>query len=279
VPPSLVEQVNVAIVEWQQGDVALEEKWFLHAADPKIPLTAAAKTLKGMDGPQYLSTGVEGLVIVTQTCDIIRDCNERSFLEVCPLVKVDQTVLNEIRLARRPNYVFIPGTAKLLLVADLDRTMTIEKGLICSWKRTAGCTTDAELREFATALARKRQRFAFPDDFNVFTNKLQSLLKEKHGKQSPQGEALRALNQIRIKAAPAWNAKNITLVFYFIMEENAKRTKVFEHYEKWMQLIPASSHFNNVEGVLVFLEDMKASDYVESDPLDLDNLSIAIPKT
>ena len=37
-------QINAALSAWQQGDVALKEPWFLHAAMPTRPLTIEADT-------------------------------------------------------------------------------------------------------------------------------------------------------------------------------------------------------------------------------------------
>ena len=73
--------------------------------------------------------------------------------------------VEEIRRLKRPAFAYVPITAGDHLVADLDRTMTIEKALVAGWARTPGWETDDELRDFASALARKRSRFAFPDDF------------------------------------------------------------------------------------------------------------------
>jgi hypothetical protein len=68
------------------------------------------------------------------------------------------------------------------LVADLDRTMTVEKAVVAKWPRTAGCRTDEDVRRFSMALARKRARLAFPDDFTACAQKLQTRLQEKHDK-------------------------------------------------------------------------------------------------
>jgi hypothetical protein len=197
-------------------------------------------------------------------------------MEVAPIVEVAEPVAHEIERGRRPMYAIIPTLRNLRLVADLDRTMTVEKAVVAKWTRTEGCRTDDDMRRFSWALARKRARCAFPDDFTEFATKLQSRLLEKHDRQSDEGRALRALREIRVRAAPSWDAPEVELTFWFIRKEDEMdfRGKGWESWlDVWLQLIPPSSRFRRVEGSVAALEDLTAKDYVESDSLDLDYLS------
>ena len=126
------------------------------------------------------------------------------------------------------------------------------------------------------ALARKRARFAFPDEFVRFVAKLQRRMSGKHDKDSDEGRALRALREIRVRAAPAWDAQEVDLVFWFIRNEDDPTfgNCGWDHYlDAWLKLIPADGRFKSVEGVVLTLDDLTARDYIESDPLDLDHLS------
>jgi hypothetical protein len=40
-----------------------------------------------------------------------------------------------------------------------------------------------------------------------------------------------------------------------------------------LKLAPESGRFTTIDGQVTTLEDLRASDYVDSDPLDLDHLS------
>ena len=125
-------------------------------------------------------------------------------------------------------------------------------------------------------MARKRTRFAFPDDFTLFASKLQSRLQDKHEKQSDEGEALRALREIRVRAAPSWDADPVDVMFWFIRKDDEpdfKGQSWDKFLESWLKLVPATGRFNSVNGVVTTLNDLTARDYVESDPLDLDYLS------
>jgi hypothetical protein len=139
--------------------------------------------------------------VLTQTCDIVRKSLDRPFIEVSPIVEVIKHHVHDIERGRRPLYAIISSLRKSRLVADLDRTMTVEKAVVAKWSRTPGCHTDDERRRFAQALARKRVRFAFPDDFTVFAERLTSRLVEKHDKQSDEGRELHSLREIRVHAA------------------------------------------------------------------------------
>lgn len=270
--------IDEVLTSWRQGDYVLGEHWFVHRFDPAFPATAEARTAAASPAPEpgIAETQVAGLIIVSQTCDVVRSCAERPYIEVCPLVEVDAAALRQIERGRRPRYGFVPLLADRKLVADLDRTMTVEKPVVATWERFAGWTTDTQARAFAASLARKRVRFAFPDDFTVLVRALESRLTEKHDKESDEGRSLRVLREIRVHAAPSWDDLAVTLTFWFVRPDEAvdfhgESWSTF--LEKWLRLVPEGGRFVSVQGQVTVLEDMTAADYVGSDPFDLDHLS------
>ncbi|WP_045441377.1 hypothetical protein [Picosynechococcus sp. NKBG042902] len=270
-----IREIDAVLQEWCQGDYVLGEYWFVQRCDPKRPLTKESEEA-ATEEINLAEVPIPGFVVITQTCDIVRSCKERPFIEVSPLFEVDPQRLLEIQKARRPQYTYIPGVAELNLVADLDRVMTVEKAVVAEWKRQQGCRDDEEIRALGQALARKRVRFAFPDDFVGFVSELQKRIKNKHNKSSNEGDALRALREIRVRASPSWNSPNIELMFWFIRDENQVDFQGLgwnQLLETWLQLIPKHGRFQDVNGSVVTMEDITAKDYLESDPLDLDHLS------
>lgn len=268
-------KVDEALRAWRQGDCVLDEQWFVFRISIEAPLTDAA-AIAAAEQSENAESEVFGLSVLTQTCDLVRGCEERPFVEVCPLVQVDGGKLHEIERGRRPNYAFIAGLSDRLLVADLDRVMTVEKAVVAGWERIPGCQNDEDARRLALALARKRARAAFPDDFVRFVSALTSRMASKHDKESDEGRALRALREIRIRAAPSWYAKEIRLTFWFIRNENEPtfEQQGWDYYlEEWLKRIQARDRFIEVDGVVQTLDDLTARDYVESDRLDLDHLS------
>lgn len=268
--------IDRTLQAWRQGDCTLEPQWFVHKIDPANPITAAASAA-AQQGVELAEHQVIGLVVVSQTCDIVRSCRERPYLEVCPLVRVNPEALQQIERGRRPAYAFLPQLADRQLVADLDRTMTVEKAMVMRWTRISGCTSDAEIRAFAQALARKRARFAFPDDFTLWLRRLQDRLVDKHDRNSPEGRALRALREIRVQATPSWEAAAVTSMFFFIRhgDDADFEGTAWQHFlDEWLKLVPARGRFT-AQGQISSLDELTASDYVHSDRLDLDHLSLA----
>jgi hypothetical protein len=274
---SWISEIDAALSEWSQGDCTIGDHWFVARFDPQRPLKPSSQDVAAADADADLAeSAVSGFVIVTQTCDLVRSCADRAFLEISPLVEVNAKRLEEVRRMERPNYAYIAGVADRFLVADLDRVMTVEKAVVAAWERIPGCQSDADIRLLAEALARKRSRFAFPDDFNRFAQKLQKRMQDKHEKTSPEGEALRALHEIRVSAASAWDADTVELIFWFIRAETDDRFKEKEWYEwldSWLKLLPATGRFSPVYGFVKSLEDMTAKEYTQSDRLDLDHRS------
>lgn len=269
-------RIDEALGAWRQGDCFLgDDVWFLFRSNADSPLTpeAAEAAREGLDAVESQECG---FMLASQTCDIVRTCSERPFVEVCPLIEVADPVLNETRRARRPAFAFVPGVEGHNLVADLDRVMTVEKSVVAAWTRSQGCRSDSEARQLAVALARKRARFAFPDDFVQLVAPFASHAQKKHGRNSPAGEALRGLREIRVHAAPSWDATQVALTFFFIPDEDAEplleATRIAA-LTRWLELLEPAGRFAPVDAMVTSLDDLTARDYVDSDPLDLDHLS------
>lgn len=269
------QQVDQQLGDWHQGDCVIGEQWFLFRTSVTRPLTTDG-AVAAEEGAENAEAEVLGFAVITQTCDLVRRCENRPFVEVCPLVEVNELMLHEIERGRRPNYAFIPGVADRRLVADLDRVMTVEKSVVAGWERVQGCLGDDDTRRLSLALARKRARTAFPDDFVAFVSPLMKRMSSKHDKGSDEGRALQALREIRVRAAPAWNADEVRLMFWFIRNEGEPtfETQSWDDLlEAWLKRVSKKDRFVDVEGVVMTLDDLTARDYVESDPLDLDHLS------
>ena len=276
--------IDEQIRQWRQGDVALDAGLeFIHLADlsrPHSPASieiATAKDESRIEGTEVIADGVEGVAVLTQTCDIVRSSEERPFIEVAPLVLFDDSTVEQIRRLQRPAFAYVPSVSPDGWVVDLDRVMTVEKAILANCKnRKQGCSTDAERREFARAIARKRLRFAFPDDFVQALEKFRRHLAKKHNRQTDVGSHLRALEEIRVRAAPSWDHEPVELTFWFIKNQDPSDVNPNwpEHADNWSNMIDTSGRFDVNFAVACGLEDITARDYVESDVLDLDSLSV-----
>ena len=70
------DHVDAALQAWRQGDCVLGEHWFIHRFDPAMPLTEASAAVSDQ-GVDLAESAVRGLVVLTQTCDIVRASRER----------------------------------------------------------------------------------------------------------------------------------------------------------------------------------------------------------
>lgn len=125
----LIHEVDTALKNWRQGDSVLGKHWFVYRFDPQRPLTSESDSIKHEE-TDLSATEVMGFVVITQTCDIVRSCKDRPFIEVVPLIRVDDDRLHEVQRCKRPQFAYISGVAQHNLVADLDRVMTLEKAVI-----------------------------------------------------------------------------------------------------------------------------------------------------
>ena len=278
--------IDQALQAWRQGDISLDAGLeFVHLADltrPHSPASAQFAEALAVAGEaidaaaEPVRDEVRGVVMLSQTCDVVRGCQARPFVEVAPLVEVAGPWVEEIRRLKRPAFAYVPTTADERLVADLDRTMTVEKALVAGWSRSPGWGTDAQLRDFGQALARKRSRFAFPDDFVTAAGNLQRRLVAEHNRQTEEGAHLRALDEIRVRAAPSWDDAEVQLCWWFVREADPADVQADwpTFLDRWLALFDPRGRFRLDPPIACRLEDMTARDYIESDRLDLDRLSV-----
>lgn len=140
--------------DWRQGDFVL--------APIELPILAFDQ---GETVVVFLNAE-HGVAIVSQSCDIIRDVELKPFVQVAALERADEPELERTRTLGSPGLVYLPSLAPLGLVVNLDTVAAVQKEVVATWDRQPGCASDAEQRSLAAALARHRQRFAFPDEFN-----------------------------------------------------------------------------------------------------------------
>ncbi len=149
-------EIEAALSKWRQGDFVLMDCGFLAA----IESNGAEGVEAGID------KAVNGLAVVSQTCDIVRLQSDRPFVNMCPLVERNQHVARDVARGRKPNLFEIEGAPENLF-ADISRMMSIKKEILANWPRRDGFMSDQGRKRFGAALERKFGRFAFPDAFDL----------------------------------------------------------------------------------------------------------------
>lgn len=278
-----IEQIDADLRAWRQGDLVVgADLPALHLAHLAVPATAAAAELAAEAGENgdaldlaVVSRDFEGFMVVSQTCDIVRSVATREFVELSPLVTVPAAQLGQVQRGRMPRYLTCTGMGEQALAADLDQITTVEKSLLVRYndQRVAGVADDAEGRRLASALARKRARAALPDAFVAYLAPLQKRVKERHDKQTAEGEFLRSMREIRVAVDPDWSAPQIDVEMMFLFETlDDVPADAEAQVEALIGLLPASDTYH-VSGRHLSLEALTAAHYVGSDALDLDALS------
>jgi hypothetical protein len=270
-------RINKVLETWQQGDLVRSASLpFAYFADAARPLSASAqKTVSADDsGLTVIETDEVGFVILTQTCDVVRSCADRPFLELAPLVLAPAPLIEEARRLKRASLAYHPAAARHGLLVDLDRTMTVEKAVVADIDHERGLATDDEMVAFQQALASKRARFAFSNEFVAACTKFAKRMKDRAGKQTAEGRHVDALDEIRVAASPNWTADTIELTFWLIKRGEPPAADWPAWTAEWTKLFDRTPQLATVQMRAVTLDDMTARDHVESHHLDFDQLSV-----
>jgi len=274
--------INAELEAWRQGDAILDPALpFITLAHAAMPLTqdsqeAAAGQESADDTVLDVVTEELGVVVLSQTCDIVRVAEQRPYVEIAPLVELTEEDYLAATKGRSLQFAAIPALAERRLVADLDRTMTIEKPLllqIAGSARIEGCSTDPQRRKLAETLARRRSRFAFPNDFVISMKKISNYVIDKHDKNSDLGRFMRSLEDVRVEC-PNWGAEAPEPTLLFVFEEMATIPANAQNVSEAIasRFVPTGA-FSQLRFQVVSLETMSAARHKRSDALDLDYLS------
>lgn len=283
---SLVEEINASTRQWRQGDV-VDISIIAWLALPQAPLTEHASIVPQAENSSlaYVFAETEGLALITQTCDIVRDCGTRPHVELARVVRLDEPVAGEARRGSRPRFVPVPGAGHDTF-ADLDIVLTAEKSVLVQSARTEGLPSDADRRRFGRGVGRMYSRFAFPDDLNVGLRGLVGHIRHKHARASQEGRALESLEEIRITGAPSWSTDAVTVFLTFAPSTRGEADEVMTQEEwdqvvdGWLRRTEPFGVIRSIEGAMIPLDELTAREYIDSDPLDLDYLSwAAAPST
>ena len=159
---ALVQRVNAGLQSRRQGDV-LELDALTWMAIPRSALTAEAADSVGDGLTSVAAASAHPMAVLSQTCDIVRDCGQRRFLLLAPVVTLSEPKAGLARRGSSPRYVHLPGLGEDAFV-DLDRVVTVEKSVVLNAVWHQGLPDETSQRLFGERVARVFSRFAFPDD-------------------------------------------------------------------------------------------------------------------
>ncbi|MFC5502938.1 hypothetical protein ACFPJ4_11875 [Lysinimonas soli] len=161
--------------------------------------------------------GKDGWVLLTQTCDVVRD-GGRPNVMVAPVVRLGD---NDARLAqqgKRPRHVQIPHMEDLLF-ADLEYVVTLPKSAMDAVDFLRGVRDDdwRAQRKFGMSVGRRFSRVAIPDEVVPWLSPMSDSVMDKALKPtSALYRAVEAVADFRI-FSPDWYAEGIDLTLYFVL--------------------------------------------------------------
>lgn len=212
-----LDPVQAAMQDWRQGDV-LEGSGLplIYLADSDLLVADAPDPeIQGLHVGERL---IDRLIVITQTCDIVRRPEVRPFLHVAPIRTLDEAVARDARRGSTPR--FVPFSDDFPNdFADLDLVTTIEKAAVYRCDRMRPFTDEQHRRDFGNRVARHFARPALPDDFNRAVAPFASAVRGKHDKEnSTLGTIFRDLYSIRV--ASAWGDDRVATV-HLLFDKNA----------------------------------------------------------
>jgi hypothetical protein len=249
--------------EWRQGDLAFDAIEL-----PVIALDDEELTWQAIDASN-------GVVVISQSCDIIRDVESRPYIQVAGLVPATDGEIAKAMKREIPSRIHLDCLIERKLLVDLDVTATVHKSVVAKWKRTAGCTSDEERRRVAAGLARHRKRFAFPDDFNELIRPIREWVVSKRSKNSSFGNFVRAILEMRVHC-DSWDEPT-ELTFLIIVNHMPAQGEFTEwtNAAKTLEKKATSDGYPQGEFRIVTYDDISAREYLDSDRLDWEGLSDA----
>lgn len=217
----------------------------------------------------------EGAVIISQTCDIVRDYQERRFVQIARVARVEPDVVESVRTYQRPRYAYIPALAAAGLVADLDVVATIDKADVSRWQRTPGCEGAIQQREFGYAVGRHKSRFAFPDEWTAALSKLRAWVQDKAKRGSEMGHFVRSVEQMRIIADDAAQPAEAEIICLVDPSCDAEARAAW--VKNVLPTLPGKidkDWCRNVTFRLATTDELTATEYLESIRLDFDAMTL-----
>ena len=276
-------EVDLCLKTWRQGDLLIgADLPFVTFAHRDLPLTEVSKDTVAEDGADTMVIDVlsdePGYAITSQSCDLVRSCNDRPYVEIAPLVPVDPATMLLVQRGKVERFAPHPLLGEKGLVVDLDRVMVVEKPVLACLDpgvRLVGLSSDDERRRFAGTLARKRGRFAFPDDFVAAVRRLRDHIVSKHAKNSPLGGFLASVAEIRM-FCPDWRAEEPEVTMLFLFDEQHQiPADAKKHADDLAGRFTPTGAFKKLKVQVASFETMSAARYRASDLLELDFLSQA----
>lgn len=177
----------------------------------------------GDNEPSKLETPL-GVVILSQTCDVVRDPSARPNILVAPVVAdLNHQQMVDARRGRAPLLLHLasPTEGGGDKFANLQYATAVPKNSLVGTTLLSRHTTAdsaADAAHLGARIGRTFSRFAFPDEIHGITDALAKKARETHGTAKPFGRVIDYVIDLRIKANH-WDQPARVLNFYIIVDK------------------------------------------------------------
>jgi hypothetical protein len=209
-----------AVRDFIQGEVLELADACVVLADAAWPLddtSIEASARLGGEGIAVVPRSVEAVVLLTQTCDLQRTTSEYYLCQLAPVFGCAAQFARLVLRGRQPSFAALPWLSDAH-VADLSLITSVERSLIVGSQSLARPRTPKERLHFAEALSRHFTRAALPDSVCTVLAPFLVRIKNKHDKQSDEGECIRKIATLRIEASPDLDAESPSLRVLIVLE-------------------------------------------------------------
>ncbi|MFE4581413.1 hypothetical protein [Streptomyces chartreusis] len=186
--------------EYRQGDIL---------DLPQVPVVTSNGIVRQEPTPN-------GVVIVTQTCDLV--LRTRPTFQVACVVVLEEDKAKPARSGRQPNLVHIPELGSQSF-ADLSFIATLDKSTLSEANTRHGVLQIDDVRRFGQRVGRRFSRFAFPDEVVPWVRPLQKLVEGREGNlESPVGWALDHVASLRLECDEGWKSSPYVLTLCVVLK-------------------------------------------------------------
>jgi len=189
-------------------------------ADATWPLDELSRSVAnnaGGDALVVVPEPVDRIALITQTCDLQVTEPESRLCQVAPVVDRGETFAREAARGRRPGWAAVPWHSPSS-VADLSRITTVERSVLVEAPSVGRPGTAAERLHFAETVSRHFTRAALPDPIVDVLRPVLQRMKDKHDKQSPEGQCISLVATLRVEADPDLDDGAPTLTLLIVLE-------------------------------------------------------------
>ena len=173
-----------------------------------------------VDGEPALTATPLGVVIISQTCDIVQESASKANLTVAPLVDPTAANISNAKRGRSATLLYLDGeqdggeaVADLQFVSSLPKVEIIGRTLIA---RHATEPSVSGQRQLAHRIGRAYTRFAFPDEVVPFLKRLRDMARKKANTMSAFGRVIDFVSDLRV-SSDQWQSPDRQLRIYVVV--------------------------------------------------------------